>query len=90
MSATRALPIWMRPVGEGAKRTIGEVMSKLRQEFCENVRRGKILAPQPFCQVPTSLSVGILTLPRPGLARRRDRQTDAPLRLRRESSTFGA
>jgi hypothetical protein len=26
--AVRALPIWMRPVGEGAKRTIGaEVMS---------------------------------------------------------------
>jgi hypothetical protein len=27
MSAVRALPMWMRPVGEGAKRTIGGGMS---------------------------------------------------------------
>jgi hypothetical protein len=65
-------------------------MSKLRQEFCQSAGVQKILAPQPFCQVPASLSVGILTLPRPGVARRRDRQNDASLRLRRESTTFGA
>ncbi|GLI91923.1 hypothetical protein [Methylocystis echinoides] len=65
-------------------------MSRLRQEFCENARREKILAPQPFCQVPASLSVGILGWPRPGLSRRRDRQPDAALRLRRETVTLGA
>ncbi|MGJ0507370.1 MAG: hypothetical protein ACR652_09575 [Methylocystis sp.] len=64
-------------------------MSKLRQEFCQNARREKSLAPQPFCQVPASLSVGILNLPRPGVARRHGRQTVATLRLRRDSTTFG-
>jgi hypothetical protein len=83
-SATRALPMWMRPVGEGAKRTIGEVMRKLRQEFRERVqqqgsqqqfssaaRREKILAPPAFCQEAATLSGGISKWPRPGLARRK-------------------
>jgi len=64
-------------------------MRKLRQEFSQSEPREKILAPQPFCQDPASLSVGILSWPRPGVARR-NRQTGASLRLRRESLRFDA
>ncbi|MEK8091966.1 hypothetical protein WOC76_05435 [Methylocystis sp. IM3] len=65
-------------------------MRKLHQEFSQSERREKILAPQPFCQVPASLSGGISSWPRPGLARRRDRQTCASRRLRRDSLSLGA
>jgi hypothetical protein len=74
----------MRPVGEGAKRTIGEVMRKLRQEFQQGIRqqsfqqefstvarREKILAPPSFCQDAASLSGGISKWPRPGVSRRK-------------------
>jgi hypothetical protein len=96
-SATRALPMCMRPVGDGAKRTIGEVMRKLRQEFRQGFQQGlqqqlsqaprreKILAPPPFCQEIAPLSGGISDWPRPGLARRKG---GADLRDRRRDGAL--
>lgn len=65
-------------------------MRKLRQEFSQSEGREKNPAPQPFCQEPTFLSVGILSWPRPGLARRANRQAEASLRLRRQSAQVDA
>ncbi|NBS35587.1 MAG: hypothetical protein EBS82_07135 [Methylocystaceae bacterium] len=44
-------------------------MRKLRQEFSDKSHSGVIPTPRPFCQDKTPLSGGILSWPRPGIAR---------------------
>ncbi len=44
-------------------------MRKLRQEFSDKLQSGVIPTPRPFCQDKTPLSGGILSWPRPGIAR---------------------
>ena len=47
------------------------------------MRREKILAPPSFCQVAAEMSGGILSWPRPGVARRVRAEGEAELRRRR-------
>jgi hypothetical protein len=58
-------------------------MRKLRQEFSQDMRREKILAPPSFCQEPAEMSGGILNWPRPGVARRALSESEMGLRRRR-------
>ncbi|MFM8860667.1 MAG: hypothetical protein ACKOEW_11385, partial [Methylocystis sp.] len=44
-------------------------MRKLRQEFSDKMKSSVIPTPRPFCQDKTPLSGGILSWPRPGIAR---------------------
>ena len=57
-----------RPVGDGAKRTIGVVMSKTSTGGLGNRATRQDFAPPPFCQDLNEMSGGILRWPAPGSA----------------------